>query len=96
MLGKTSSSEVLFTQLVLLNHGTHSTIEDENPILGECGLIGVRLFFGRLDETNNFQHLIVSFIMTLVFFDNTHSLFYLTLIVEVHLQMHTVATNVVK
>ena len=33
MVSKTGSTEVFFTQLELLDNGTHSTVENENSVL---------------------------------------------------------------
>ena len=56
------------------------------------------------NDSNDFRHLTVGIVQVgrlqvaavLVFINDTHGLFHFTLVVEVHLQMHAVAANVVE
>ncbi len=109
MVGKAAAAVVLFPQLTLLNHRTHGTVEYQDALCGgffqrdSAVLLPVAAEL-LLDGAYDLCHLAVGIVhdvcrvqVTAVFklLDYLHGLFHLVLVVEVHLQMDTVAADVV-
>ena len=111
MLSKTGTSEVVFSQLILLNHRSHTAVEDKNPVwsVGKCvmnirraGFFCLAARFNSLDDFFYFEVGIilevcgvqVASLLEVIYY--LHGLFNLALIMEVHLQMHTIAADMVE
>ena len=101
----------VFIEMILLNHGTHRAIEQQDTVGGEYSRISrisrisrtSRL--SRFHSSDNFFHLAVGIILHvsrmqdaggLEIIHDLHCLLHLALIVEVHLDMNTVTTDIVK
>ena len=110
MLGKTAPAEGCFVQAVLLNHGSHGTVEDEQAVVflqrTDTDRLGCFFFLQRttglkdyffflLNILDDVLHLAVGGI-ALVFLDDAQGLFHLLFVVEVHFYVYAVAADVVE
>ena len=104
MFCKTVSAEILFAELVALNHGAHGAVEHEDSFRREGGkrreergerfLLWIanfffHLFYNSLDTGGDMNG-------SLEIIDNLHGLLHLLLVVEIHFEVDAVATNVVE
>ena len=92
----------VFIEMILLNHGTHRAIEQQDSVGGEGPGISR---ISRFHSSDDFFHLAVGIILHisrmqasggLEIIHDLHRLLHLLLIVEVHLDMNTVATDIVE
>ena len=61
MVGKTGSTEVFVTEMVLLDHCSHGTIQDADTIRAHVDIVPLVYVF--LDAPDNLLHLTVRFVM---------------------------------
>ena len=108
------TTEIRLSKLVLLNHSSHTSIEQEDAFGAADGfgqrrsLDGKRfafddfalasfrsLLFGHIAQADTFVHLLFD-LGRLILLDDTECLLHFGLVVEIHFEMHTIATDIVE
>ena len=85
----------IFVQMILLDHRSHRTVEQEDLLLIKCGS-RLSIIHSQLYTIDDVLHLTVGLVLRLIFLDNAQGLFYFPLVMEVHLDMYAFATDVVE
>ena len=96
MINKQSAPEISFIEMAPLDHRTHRAIKDQNAVFRDfidrnpclSGLI--------LRQSDNLFHLAIILVLALVLLDDTQGLLHLPFIVEVHLNMDTLASDMIQ
>ena len=108
------TAEIRLGKLILLNHSSHTTIEQEDTSGAADGfgerrnLDGERfafddlalacfrsLFFGHIAHADTFVDLLFD-LGRLILLDDTECLLHFGLVVEIHFEMHAIATDIVE
>jgi hypothetical protein len=91
-MGELFSTEVFFLQSVALYHRAHASIENEYTFLGDLSQRGL----AALQPDGVTRFLLLAMVACLVLLYDAKGLFHFPLVMEVHLDVHPLAANMVE